>query len=76
MGSPANAVIAEELADVARAWRVAPHGRKGEILAGAAARLQMSQARLYRLLGDLVTNRPASAGRTPARRRCRCRKRR
>ncbi|GAB1835255.1 DDE-type integrase/transposase/recombinase [Achromobacter xylosoxidans] len=68
MGAPANAVIAEELADVARAWRVAPHGRKGEILAGAAARLQMSQARLYRLLGDLVTKptrkRRSDAGKT------------
>ena len=40
----------------------------GEILAGAAARLQMSQARLYRLLGDLVTKptrkRRSDAGKT------------
>lgn len=68
MGAPANAVIAEELAMVARAWREAPHGRKSAIVAEAATRLQMSPAKLYRRLGDLVTKptrkRRADAGKT------------
>ncbi|MCH4576610.1 integrase [Achromobacter xylosoxidans] len=58
MATTLNAVVTEELARVAQAWRDAPHGRKGEILQEAARRLQMSRATIHRHLGSVCMTKP------------------
>lgn len=45
-----NAARTEALAAVARVWRDAPHGKKGQILADASVSLQMARATLHRHL--------------------------
>ncbi|WP_088158734.1 DDE-type integrase/transposase/recombinase [Achromobacter xylosoxidans] len=49
-----NAATTEELVAVARIWRDAPHGRKGDILAGASQRLGIARATLHRRLKEIT----------------------
>lgn len=53
-----SAAMAEELANVAAAWRAAPHGEKGKIVDDAVERLQIGRATLHRHLKQISVTAP------------------
>jgi len=53
-----NATLTEEITNLAKVWRDAPHCRKGQILSDACQRLQITRTTLYRRLKQCAVTPP------------------